>query len=394
MTRKTRHLLTLAIQITVSAAILLWLFFVVLRGQDGELSDLTDGFDGDSRFWIIAALIFTALSFFAATFRWLKISETLSASQPYRRMLLHFISGQFVSNFLPSSIGGDIVRMTRLSSDTKNPQNSFASVVIDRFFGWPILGTLSLIGFALSPGLVSNGFRIGLTAILISGITIIVFFAISWLATHDFATKKLANSQGYLRYLTAINIGLRALRRNPIKALEAIGVTFIMQFSLVMSGYCIAQALNIHILPFLAILAFLPVVLIVQVLPISVGGTGVREGALAVAFSTVGATDLQALQFGLMLYLLNITVGLFGLPSFLLGGRKTLHINAEKENIAHTIDEIGQAIKAEAEESAGERETNKSAGDKKSGESAGEIEGGKSADASEINKSADAKKSK
>ena len=47
------------------------------------------------------------------------------------------LAGQFVSNVLPTTIGGDVLRVARLSRDTGETPRTFASVVLERLTaGW------------------------------------------------------------------------------------------------------------------------------------------------------------------------------------------------------------------------------------------------------------------
>ncbi|MEO7555010.1 MAG: lysylphosphatidylglycerol synthase domain-containing protein, partial [Acidimicrobiales bacterium] len=60
---------------------------------------------------------------------------------------------------------------------------------------------------------------------------------------------------------------------------------------------------------------------IAQVLPISISGLGVREGAFILFLHPLGVRDEQAIALGLLLYLLNLLVSLLGAPAFAVGGR-------------------------------------------------------------------------
>ena len=70
-----------------------------------------------------------------------------------------------------------------------------------------------------------------------------------------------------------------------------------------------------------ALLAFVPAVLIAQVLPISISGLGVREGLFVLFLHPLGVPQSQAIALGLLLYLLNLVVSLFGAPAFAVGHR-------------------------------------------------------------------------
>ena len=80
------------------------------------------------------------------------------------------------------------------------------------------------------------------------------------------------------------------------------------------------HALGLHV-GWTAMLAFVPVVAILQVLPITVSGLGVREGALVLFLGPLGVSTSSAIALGLLLYLMNLVVSLLGAPAFAWGGR-------------------------------------------------------------------------
>jgi uncharacterized membrane protein YbhN (UPF0104 family) len=68
-------------------------------------------------------------------------------------------------------------------------------------------------------------------------------------------------------------------------------------------------------------MAFVPAVAIVQVLPITVGGLGVREGAFVLFLVPLGVPEEKALALGLLVYAINLVVSLLGAPAFAIRGR-------------------------------------------------------------------------
>jgi hypothetical protein len=64
----------------------------------------------------------------------------------------------------------------------------------------------------------------------------------------------------------------------------------------------------------------MPAVAIAQVLPISLGGLGVREGAFVLFLGPLGVATSQAVALGLLVYGLNLAVSLLGAPAFAVGG--------------------------------------------------------------------------
>jgi uncharacterized membrane protein YbhN (UPF0104 family) len=96
-------------------------------------------------------------------------------------------------------------------------------------------------------------------------------------------------------------------------------VGFAYQLVVVAAAFLAARALGLAVGP-TAILAFMPAVAIAQVLPISLGGLGVREGAFALFLGPLGIETSQAVALGLLVYGLNLAVSLLGAPAFAVGG--------------------------------------------------------------------------
>ena len=84
--------------------------------------------------------------------------------------------------------------------------------------------------------------------------------------------------------------------------------------------YCAVHTIGISV-PNGAVLAFVPAVAIAQVLPISLGGLGIREGALALLLHPLGVATGRAVAVGLVWYAMTLLVSLAGAPAFAVGGR-------------------------------------------------------------------------
>ena len=65
-------------------------------------------------------------------------------------------------------------------------------------------------------------------------------------------------------------------------------------------------------------MAFIPVMAVAQVIPLSVGGLGLREGTLVIVLAPLGVPATQAVALGLLLYGMHMVVSLLGAPSFAL----------------------------------------------------------------------------
>ncbi|MEZ5267165.1 MAG: lysylphosphatidylglycerol synthase domain-containing protein [Microthrixaceae bacterium] len=85
------------------------------------------------------------------TLRWAEVSGPRSGSGSGSGACCpHLLTGEFVSNALPTSFGGDIVRVIRRGNDAGDYAGAFAATSLERLTGWLVLPTLSFVGLALS----------------------------------------------------------------------------------------------------------------------------------------------------------------------------------------------------------------------------------------------------
>lgn len=266
-------------------------------------------------------LLATFAGFVLSAWRWQRVLSALQVRARLADLVSHYLAGQFVGNFLPSTIGGDVLRVSRLSASSPGTA-PFASVVLERLTGWLVLPLLTLAGLFLSPSLLRLGTASSLALVLSVG-TLLALAALLAIAGSRRLAGRFAASEGWTRFIGAVHLGLDGLRRRPGDAAGVLAVATIYQLSTVGAVYLATLALGLH-LPVMAVLAFSPVVAMAQVLPISLNGLGVREGAFAVFLGPLGVDTGQAVAVGLLVYAMTLLVSLLGAPAFAVGGRRRM----------------------------------------------------------------------
>ena len=131
---------------------------------------------------------------------------------------------------------------------------------------------------------------------------------------------RFAEHENWMRYIGVVHVGVDRLRRDPRDATAALFLSIAYQVTVLASMYSAVHVIGLRI-PNGAVLAFVPAVAIAQVLPISVGGLGVREGLLAFFFHPIGVPTGQAVAVGLLWYAMTLLVSLLGAPAFAVGHR-------------------------------------------------------------------------
>jgi uncharacterized membrane protein YbhN (UPF0104 family) len=310
---------TLSLLFRIALSVLM-LAILIWRIPPIDLDEVMPELTARTAMWLLVAVGLTLTAVVLSAVRWQRVLEVLGLQAGLRRLLSYNLAGQFVSNVLPSTIGGDVLRVSRLSRDTGETPKTFASVVLERLTGWIVLPLISVGGFLVNPPLQHLGratqVAVGLAFITLLGLCIVL----AAVADHRIGGR-FASREGWRRFAGAVHLGLARLRREPVAAANVLLVGFAYQLALVLAAVAAAQALGVRPAGLTALLAFFPAVAIAQVLPIGISGLGVREGAFVLFLGPLGVEAQEAIALGLLLYLLNLGVSLLGAPAFALGGR-------------------------------------------------------------------------
>lgn len=293
---------------------------VLLR--EVKLGSLLPSWDRSTVLWLMGGLLFTTLGIVLSAVRWQRVLSAMDHRTGLAPLLHAYLASQFVSNFLPSTIGGDAVRVTRLAArdDGRSAPAAFASVVLDRMSGWLILPLLCLAGLAINPSLLHFG-RASRTAVVLSVVTLLALVVVVAAAASPRLGGRLATHSNWLRFMGAVHVGIDRIRHRPAAAAQVIGASIVYQLAIVCAGLLGAHALGISVGP-TALLAFIPAVAIIQVVPVTIGGLGLREGAFVFFLQPLGVPLTQAVALGLLMYAMHLMASLLGAPSFAFGQRR------------------------------------------------------------------------
>jgi uncharacterized membrane protein YbhN (UPF0104 family) len=268
--------------------------------------------------FLIAGVVTMAVSFLLAAWRWQRVLAVYGLEVALRTLFKHYLTGQFVGHALPSTIGGDVVRINRCARDIGSPEIAFASVVIERLTGFVALPLITFAGFVARPDLLDVG-RSWIAVTVAVG-TLAILALIVLVAASPRLAGRFKDHANWMRYIGIIHVGVDRLRRDPRDAVGALTAAVAYQLSVVVAVYCAVHTIGLTI-PNGAVLAFVPAVAMVQVLPISLSGLGVREGMLVLLLHPLGVPTGQAAAVGLLWYAMTLLVSLAGAPAFALGHR-------------------------------------------------------------------------
>lgn len=267
---------------------------------------------------LIAAVITMFVGVVLSALRWQQVLLVFDARVSLRTLTGHYLAGQFVGNVLPSTIGGDVLRVTRCAKSIGSTPTAFASVVLERLSGMVALPMLVVIGFTFRPSLFHA--QHSWFALVVSAITLGALGLILFAAGHPKIAGRFATNENWTRFIGAVFQGIDRARRDPRQIVRVLLTALIYQVFIVGSYVLIFRALDLDV-PIAAVFAFIPAVSMLQTLPISLGGLGVREGALVFFRHGLGVHSASAITVGLLWYGSLVIVSMLGAPIVAVGQR-------------------------------------------------------------------------
>jgi len=327
----------IALRIAVSLAFLGILFW---RLPEVSLDEMFPSPTAATWWWIAAAIGVHVVAYVLQNLRWATVSDTLEIPLPFRRLFGHLLAGEFVSNALPTSFGGDVVRVMRQGADVGDYAESFAATSLERLTGWLVLPLLSAVGLLAVSEFRSLG-AATTVAVLTDVLTLVALIALLWVAGHPRGAGRLVGRSGWRRYLGAVHLGIVAFHGRTAQAARVLVAGLGFQFLQCVSVWCAARALRIPEVTLLASMAFFPPTAVVQNFPLALGGLGVREAAFVLFFGALGVSHSQAIGLGLLVYLVFVLASLAGAPSFARGGLGGLGRNGPGGSDRNEADATG-----------------------------------------------------
>lgn len=309
-----RRTLLLGLKIAVSMGLL----YFALRKVD--IGELLSRINIDSARWLVLAVVVALLQVLLGALRWREITVKCSAPLSLPQALRYNLVGTFFNQVLPSSIGGDAVRLWLLRNTGAGWRNAAYSVFIDRAIGLIALAVLVVASLPWSYQLITDSRgRLALAAIdliaLGGGLGFLILGHLPWpvlrrwwLTHHPYNCSVIA-----WRALVDRNSGLKI----SVLSLMVHVLTAVM-------GWCVARSINAPVEPF-QIFLVLPPVILITMLPIAIAGWGVRETAMMVAFSYAHLPEQDGINVSLLFGAVTFTVGLMGGLVWILSAEKKLH---------------------------------------------------------------------
>ncbi len=300
-----RTLFKFAVKATVSGILLYFAFSRVNFNVIGERLDQVQ------YSWLVTAVLIFIGQIMLGALRWQTIVRHCDTPDIPPFALLSAFRYGFIAAFfnqtLPSTVGGDAVRVWLLGRDHGSWRTATYSVLIDRLVGVLVLALLVIVCLPWSFALISD--VTGRVALLVVGFgsvgACLTFVAFGFLHWHWLEGWWLTR-----QLMTAASTARRVFS-SPSGAVLIIGYSLLNHFMSVTAAWCLAKSVAAPLDWSQALLLVLPVLLIASI-PLSIAGWGTRETAMVLAFSYAGLPESDGLIVSVLLGLTTFVAGLVG----------------------------------------------------------------------------------
>ena len=296
-----RRILLSAIKILVSGALL----YLALR--KANFADLASRLDLTSAVWLFLAVAVVFLQIFVGVLRWRIVSAESGAPLPLRQAMRYNVIGTFFNQTLPSSIGGDAVRLWLVARSGAGWRAATYSIFVDRAVGLVALAIMIVVSLPWSSRLIADAYgRSALTlldfAALAGGTGFLVIGILpwpwlkKWWATHHIhACAVIANRVIF------------SARNEPAIVI----LSFVVHLLAVVIAWCVVQSIAAPV-GFEETFLLIPPVMLITMLPISIAGWGVREATMGLAFGYAGLVTNEGINISLLLGAVYFIAGAIG----------------------------------------------------------------------------------
>jgi uncharacterized membrane protein YbhN (UPF0104 family) len=277
--------------------------------------------------WIAAAIAMTLLQITFQSVRWHHIAAQCGATLPVPRAVRFSIIASFFNQVLPSTVGGDTMRVWLTARTGAGWQQATYSVLLDRFIGLLALALLVVACLPWSLTLVHNEH---------GRLVLVLLGAASLGAALGFVALGYVAWAPLLRWWPMRHlVQMAATVRNVFTSAHLLplimGLSFAVHLLTVATGWCAAMAIASPF-RFADALLLVPPVILISMVPVSIAGWGVRESALMVAFTYAGLPEGDGLLVSLLYGAAMFAVGLIGGVVWLLSSDRAAKPANEEAN--------------------------------------------------------------
>lgn len=306
MSKNGHHWVVL--KVALSAGLIYWIL------RDADLESVWATIAGANRGLLTLAFMSYFVGYYLTANRWGLLLRAQGIIAPVFYLCKSFMVAVFFNNFLPSTVGGDAVRMFDSWRLGNSKTDAVTVIFVDRFIGMLALLAFALVGALLADGLSDLipllGVWIVAGTVAAFALAFFIFFPPQSLLDH--LSERPIPLPRKLQGIVSKIINAVALFRGRYDALlPAAGLSLLLQANVVLHYFLVSEALGLSV-PFYSFFVIVPIAIFIMMVPISINGIGVRESVFAFFLAAYGVGQSEAVAFAWTIYGLILLQGVLG----------------------------------------------------------------------------------
>ncbi|MDD5561474.1 MAG: lysylphosphatidylglycerol synthase transmembrane domain-containing protein [Candidatus Omnitrophica bacterium] len=291
-----KKILSVLLRVVISVGLLVLLF----KFNKIDINVLINNIKGANRLFLVSGFLIFPIAHLLGFLRWKMLLKAVEIKIPLKKLVSSFCGGIFFSIFLPSTIGGDLVRAADLVAHTQKARQVIATAFLDRLSGYIGLVAIVLIAILLGGELISDKIVFFSVAVIIILLVIILLLLFnSFIYTRISRFLSVPGAGKVKEMIRDMHQEIHVFRNHKKIISGNLMLSFLIQATLPVSVYFIGLSLGVKI-SFIYYLIFLPIICAITLLPISIGGLGLREGLFVLYFAKAGVMKQLALAMSLL----------------------------------------------------------------------------------------------
>jgi len=239
---------------------------------------------------LVAAVLIGVVINMVSTLKWYLLTRAQNLEAGYWRMFAYYLIGQFYNMFLPTSVGGDLVRSYELGKYSGRQADALASVFVERYTGVITLLLVAAVAVLTQLARFNQSFIIVTLVIFALGLSLIAWLVIDdrpYLWCKDIIQSRITASEMIFSKLDKLQNSIAVYKGQPSTLIIAFGNSLVFYFFAVVNVYITALVFTTEI-SFLDVLIATPIIMLIMNLPISIGNIGLMEVAYVSILELMG----------------------------------------------------------------------------------------------------------
>ena len=289
------------------------LIFLLYRNISfAQIGDLLAGVNG---YYLVPVTLLLLLNTLISAKKWQLFLHADGVPLPLFELTVSYMSGTFCNLFLPSNIGGDTYRVYDIAKQSKDGARSAASDFADRFSGFVALAILSLVSSVYAANHVGKPGLMIFPAILFAAFSVVLVVLVKQEPVRELLRMfRLDRISAVKKITEKLFLSFSCYGSNRVLIIKVMLLSFTFQLSVITVIYLMACSLGAAV-SYVYFIAFVPLIMIMEALPISIFGIGVRDYGYVFFFTQVGMSDIEtrtlAIYFTAIAILYSLVGGLF-----------------------------------------------------------------------------------